>query len=340
MTHRVHPEVIEVLEGGFEVVANQTPETLPREEVLRRTRSARAIIVFMPDRIDERFLRECPDLKIVAAALKGHDNIDVEACRRRGVWLTVCEDLLTMPTAELAVGLMIGLARRISEGDHRIRKGGYAGWRPELYGKGLADSTVGMVGMGKIGRALSKLLSPFGARILYTDPRRMDPDEERALGARRVTLEELLIESDFVVLLIHLKEDTLHMIGADALSRMKPGGFLVNVGRGSAVDEQAVARALSSGHLAGYGADVFEMEDWAREDRPRRIAAELLEHPRTLFTPHLGSAVEEVRLRIELEAARNVLREWEDEVLEGAVNRPSKDVGRTGETDFGKERPS
>jgi len=334
ITHRVHPQVIEVLEGSFEVVANQMIETLSREEVMRRAAKARAIIAFMPDRIDEEFLRECPDLKIVAAALKGYDNIDVEACTRRGVLLTVCEDLLTVPTAELAMGLLIGVARRILEGDRRIRKGGYAGRRPALYGKSLTGSTVGIIGMGKIGRALARRLRSFDAEVIYADPRRMDVDEERTLWARRGSLEELLAKSDFVVLLVHLKEDTLHLIDAKALCKMKPGACLVNVGRGSIVDEQVAAQALSSAHLAAYAADVFEMEDWAREDRPRQIPAELLEHPRTLFTPHLGSAIEKVRLEIELEAARNVMQELEDEVPEGAVNSPS----RFGETDFGRER--
>lgn len=320
ITHRVHTEVIRLLEGGFEVVGNQTSETLPRQEVMRRASGARAIIVFMPDRIDEEFLRECPNLKIAAAALKGHDNIDVEACTRRGVWLTVCEDLLTVPTAELAIGLLIGIARHLSEGDRRIKSGAYAGWRPELYGKGLSGSTVGIIGMGKIGRTLAQRLRPFGVRILYTDPCRMDSGEERKLAAHRTSLDELLALSDFVLPLIHLKEDTLHLIGADALSKMKLGSFLINVGRGSVVDEQAVDEALRSGHLAGYAADVFEMEDWAREDRPKEIPSGLLEHPCALFTPHLGSAVKEVRLQIELETARNVLQELEGEVPEGAVN--------------------
>lgn len=319
ITHRVQAEVIKLLEGSFEVVDNQTSETLPRKEIMRRAAGARAIIVFMPDRIDEEFLNACPKLKIVSGALKGYDNIDVEACTRSGVWVTVCEDLLTVPTAELLVGLLIGVARRVVEGDRRVR-GGHNGWRPELYGKGLYGSTVGLIGMGKIGRVLARFLGPFEARILYADSRRLDPDEEHALGAKPVALEELLAESDFLVPLVHLKEDTLHLIGYEALSKTKPGAFLVNVSRGSVVDERAVAGALSSGHLAGYAADVFEMEDRARAERPREILAELLEHPRTLLTPHLGSAVEEVRLRIEIEAARNVLRELEGEVPEGTVN--------------------
>lgn len=320
ITHKVHTEVIELLQGSYVVIANQTTETLPREEILRRAAEARAVIVFMPDRVDEEFLRACPDIKIVAAALKGYDNLDIEACTRRGVWLTVREDLLTVPTAELAVGLMVGIARHMPEGDRQIKNGTYAGWRPELYGKSLSGSTVGIIGMGKIGRALALRLRPFDTRVLYADPQAMDVDEEQRFVVRRVSLDDLLTQSDFVLPLVHLKEDTLHLIGNDALSRIKPGAFLINVGRGSVVDEQAVARALSFGHLAGYAADVFEMEDWARPDRPETIPVELLEHPRTLFTPHLGSAVKEVRLQIELAAAQSVLQELEGEVPEGAVN--------------------
>lgn len=321
ITHKVHAEVLEMLDDGCEIVANQTPDTLSRDEMLRRTAGAQAIITFMPDRIDEEFLSQCSELKMVAAALKGYDNIDVESCTRRGVWVTVCEDALTLPTAELAVGLLIGIARRVSEGDRKVRSGNYAGWRPELYGTGLSGSTVGIIGMGKIGRVMDRLLDPFGTQILYTDPHQISVDDELELSARRVSLDELLVKSDFVLPLVHLKEDTLGLIGPSTLSKMKPGSFIVNVGRGSVVDERAVARALSSGHIAGYAADVFEMEDWARSGRPKNVPTELLEHPRTLFTPHLGSAVKEVRLQIELEAARNVLQVLKGEVPEGAVNR-------------------
>lgn len=321
ITHEVHPDTLGLLNDSFEVVANQTPDTLPREEVLRRAKDARAIIVFMPDRVDHGFLRVCPHLKIVAGALKGYDNMDIEACTRRGVWLTVCKDRLTEPTAELAIGLMIGIARHLLQGDRRIRNESYDGWKPEFYGTGLAGSTVGIVGMGKIGRTLAARLRPFATRVLYADPLRLNAEDEQALGVHRAPLGELLASSDFVLPLVHLKNDTLHLIGEEALLHTKPGAFLVNVGRGSVVDERAVVKALYAGHLGGYAADVFEMEDWAREVRPKTVPVELLEHPRTLFTPHLGSAVKGVRLQIELEAARNVLQALHGEVPEGAVNR-------------------
>src|ERR1700721_1130776 len=187
-------------------------------------------MVFMPDALDEPFLQSCPNLKIVAAALKGCDNFDIEACTRLGIWFTIVPDLLTEPTAELALALMLGLSRNVLSGDRLIRSGEFQGWRPLLYGTGLAGSTVGIIGYGAVGR-----------------------------------------------------------------------------------------------HLAGYAADTFEMEDWARPDRPREINSRLLRlADRTLFTPHLGSAVAPARLQIELAAAANILQALRGERPAGAINPPVK----------------
>ena len=131
---------------------------------------ADAIMVFMPDSLNEDFLRACPNLKIVAAALKGCDNFDVEACTRLGIWFTIVLDLLTEPTAELALALLLGLARNVMEGDRLIRTGDYQSWRPILYGTGLAGSTVGIIGYGAVGRALARMLQGFSCRVQYFDP--------------------------------------------------------------------------------------------------------------------------------------------------------------------------
>jgi phosphonate dehydrogenase len=324
ITHWVHPEVIDMLRGSFEVVANPTRETLPRRELLRRVQDAQAMMVFMPDNIDEGFLRDCPDLRIVAGAFKGYDNIDVGACARRGVWVTVVPDLLTVPTAEIAVGLVIGLARNIAEGDRLVRRGVFAGWRPVLYGKGCAGRTAGIVGMGAVGRAIAARLSALDMRLLYCDPVPVRPAMERRLRMARVDLDRLLESSDFVVLAVPLTPQTLHLIDEQRLARMKPGACLVNVGRGSVVDEEAAVLAMHSGRLSGYGADVFEMEDLSRRQRPERISEGLLSDPaRTFLTPHLGSAVDEVRLKIELEAAANIFEALAGRVPKGAINRPA-----------------
>jgi phosphonate dehydrogenase len=176
--------------------------------------------------------------------------------------------------------------------------------------------------MGKLGQAFVKLLSGFSARVLYYDPVALSPVHEAILGAARTSFDQLLAQCDVIVVLAPLTESTLHMINAESLGKMKPGAYLVNVGRGSVVDEQAVAQALASGRLAGYAADVFEMEDWARPDHPASVEPALLDGGHTLFTPHLGSAVKSVRLEIELAAAHSILQVLRGQRPQGAINDP------------------
>ncbi len=301
ITQRVFPETIDLLSPHAEVIVGPP---LP---------DADALMVFMPDSLDEAFLRACPNLKIVAAALKGCDNFDVESCTRLGIWFTIVPDLLTEPTAELALALMLGLARNVLAGDRLIRSGGFQGWRPILYGTGLAGSTVGLIGFGAVGRALARMLQGFSCRIQYFDP--------SVDGSTPV--DTVLATSDFVLPLLPLTPQTFRILGREALSRMKRGSYLINVSRGSIVDEEAVTDAIESGHLTGYAADTFEMEDWARRDRPREISARLLRFTdRTLFTPHLGSAVGSARREIERAAASNILQVLRGERPSGAINNP------------------
>ena len=202
----------------------------------------------MPDRVDDEMLECCPDLGIVACALKGYDNFDVDACTRRGVWVTVVPDLLTIPTAELAVGLLIALARNVGPGDRFVRSGAFRGWRPALYGGGLDGSTVGILGAGRVGIAVAERLRGFGcARILCVDPEPPDARTRTRLHLDVASLDELLETSDFILCAAPLSPDTRHLIDADALRRVRPGCRLVNVGRGSVVDEQAVARRCRRG---------------------------------------------------------------------------------------------
>ncbi|MEM8882686.1 MAG: NAD(P)-dependent oxidoreductase [Planctomycetota bacterium] len=295
-SHPLHAEVRAELEQAARVTAG------------RPDAHTDAFIAFMTDRVDEALLDACPRLRIVAGALKGGDNIDVEACTRRGVWVTVVPDLLTAPTAELAVALLLALSRHVLPGDAFMRSGDFEGWRPELYGAGLDGATVGIVGMGAVGRAVEQRLAGFGCRVRGHDP--VDPAS--------TPLPELLAMSDFVVLAAPLTPESLHLVDPFA---MKRGARLVNIGRGSVVSEVRVAEALAADHLAGYAADVFELEDRSRPDAPHDIPAALLQdQARTVFTPHLGSAVATVRREIERAAARNVLAVLRGERPPGAVN--------------------
>ncbi|HKI63382.1 MAG TPA: NAD(P)-dependent oxidoreductase [Burkholderiales bacterium] len=205
----------------------------------------KALIAFMPDRVDAAFLAGCPKLRVIAAALKGADNSDLEACTRRGVWLALVPERLAAPTAELALAFLLALTRRLLAGDDHVRSGAFRGWRPQLYGTGLAGGTLGIVGMGSVGRALAPRAAAMGMKVVYADPR------PGPVEYGRVPFEELLAASDFVMPLAHLTPGTHHLIGAAALAAMKPGAYLVNVGRGSLVDEAAVAANLAAGRLAG-----------------------------------------------------------------------------------------
>lgn len=323
ITNWVHDETLDLLRQHCEVVPNESRDALPREEIIRRAHDAEAIMVFMPDRIDAGFLDACPELKIVSAALKGYDNFDVEACTQRNIWFSIVPDLLTIPTAEIAIGHLLSISRNTLKGDRLIREGKFNGWRPILYGKGLSGSTVGIIGYGAVGRAIAQRLAGFDLDIRFTDPEAIDNNMETLPGVKsikQILLNQLLAESDFVIMATPLSRETTHLLDEANLSKMKKGSYLINIGRGSTVDEEAILHALQCSHLAGYAADVFEFEDWAKPDRPQRINASLLENPDTLFTPHLGSAVREVRLQIETEAVQNILKYLKGEKPPGAIN--------------------
>lgn len=317
---RAFPETIDLLAHQTQVIANQTEDALSPTELAERCSDADALLSFMPDRVDAAFLDACPDLRIVACALKGYDNFDVDACTQRGVWVSIVPDLLTVPTAELAIGLMIGVGRHIGPADDSVRRG-FNGWRPQFYGTGLSGATVGIIGMGAVGQAIATRLRAFGSVVLYSDTGTAPYDQSSDIWIRKVALPELARRSDFVVVAVPLTLETHHMVDDAFLAQMKDGAYLVNPARGSVVREDAVAAALESGRLAGYAADVFECEDWALQNRPWAVSASLLQHrDRTLLTPHIGSAVTDVRRAIERDAALNVLEALSGERPHGAIN--------------------
>jgi phosphonate dehydrogenase len=316
VTHPVHAETVTLLNASCEVILCErtpTPQALAVQAA-----GATALLAFMPDRVDTALLDACPQLRIVAGAFKGADNVDVDACSARGVWVTVAPDLLSAPTAELAVGLLIAVARRIGEGDAAVRRGQFAGWRPGMHGIGLEGAAVGIVGMGSLGRAIARRLRGFDCRLSYTDPNVPEMN-----GLVSVPLEKLLQESAVLVLAAPLTPATRRLIDARRLSLMPPGAVLVNVGRGSTVDEEAVAVALASGRLTGYAADVFAIEDRSLTHPPSAIPRMLLEHPRSVLTPHLGFAVAGVRRAIENHAAQSILQALAGDRPQGAINMPA-----------------
>jgi phosphonate dehydrogenase len=288
------------------------------QELRARVADAEAMMGFMTDCVDADLLERAPRLRIIACALKGFDNYDIAACTEAGAWVSIVPDLLTEPTAELALGLAIALARNVLPGDALVRSGQFKGWRPSLYGTGLAGATIAVVGLGQVGRAIIQRLAGFGcARVVGVDPTQRLPEADTR------PLDEALAQADFVFLAAPLTETSLHLINADTLKSCQRGSLMINVGRGSVVDEEAIADALESGLLGGYAADVFACEDWGLKNRPARIPERLRNSANTLLTPHLGSAVHAVRLAIEHRAADNLIAVLQGGEPADAINRPA-----------------
>lgn len=323
VTHWVHPEVADYLAGFSDaLIPSHEQGVFSPGQVEDLAASADGLIACMADRVDDAFLARCPRLRVISATLKGYDNFDAGACARRGVWLTIVPDTIIAPTAELAIGLTIGLMRKIAAGDARVRRGDFAGWRPQLYGAGLSGATVGIAGMGQLGQAIARRLAGFEAQVSYYDERRLDAPAERALSVSCRSLERIAEISDVLIAALPLSNSTRHLVNSNVIQRLRPGAFVVNVGRGSVADEDAIADALDSGHLGGYAADVFAMEDWMLAGHPAAISDRLLRHPRTLFTPHLGSAVDDVRLQMSLQAAHQVRQVLDGDRPDYAVSVP------------------
>jgi len=311
VTARAFEETYDVLtSAGLDVIQNESNEPWSRQELLSHAHDAHAILAFMFDSCDEELLDACPSLEIIACALKGFDNFDTKLCTERGVAVTAVPDLLTGPTAEMAILLALGLGRRIREADHLVRSSAFRGWRPTLYGAGIGGATVGIYGAGAVGRAIAERIRGFAPdRILYVDPIALDEATSKKLMMEPIdNLSQLLQKCDILFICTPLNLSTHHSINKESLSQAKAGLQLINISRGSCVDEAAVADALDTDFIAGYASDVFEFEDWILEKRPKTIEDRLLSHPCTLFSPHLGSAVVSTRREIERAAAEEVVR--------------------------------
>jgi glyoxylate reductase len=236
---------------------------------------------------------------VVANFAVGYDNVDLDACRRRGIVVTNTPDVLTNATAELALALALAAARRITEAQADLRGGRWRGWDPGAYlGLELSGATFGIVGLGRIGRRLAELVGGFAGEVLYSNPTHR-PDAERELGVRRVEFADLIREADVVTLHLPATAETAGLIGAAELGAMKPEAVLVNTSRGALVDSAALARALRNGEIGAAGLDVYEQEP--------RVPEALLEAPRCVLLPHIGSATTRSREGMARLAADNVI---------------------------------
>lgn len=314
VTGRIPEAALEKLRAEHEVDAWAGPESISREELLRRVAGADAVVSLLTERIDAELLDAAgPQLKVVANVAVGYDNINVPACTERGVVATNTPGVLIDATADIALSLILMATRRLGEGERLIRSGEAWKWGMFfLLGSSLKGKTLGVVGMGGIGQATARRAKAFGMEIVYQSRSEIDPAVASELGARRVDLDELLAVSDVVSLHCPYGPATHHLIGAEQLAAMKDSAYLVNTARGPIVDEAALAAALRDGVIAGAGLDVYEQEP--------TVHPGLLDLDNVVLLPHLGSATVETRTAMAMLAADNALA-----VLSG--NQPPAPIG-------------
>jgi len=290
ITQPVAASAIERLHGVAHVHLNPDPVHIMTKDELKSAVSACDILFcLLQDHIDSEVMDANPNLRAIASMKITPSDIDVAAATARRIPVTVIPPIVTEATADLHFGLLLAVARRILEGDHALREGAFPGGQSLRFeGAAVAGKTIGLIGGGgRIGRAVAKRARGFSMRTLYWGPRRIDEGEERELELRYAELDELLAESDFVSVHAPLKPETHHLVGDRELRLMKRSAFLVNTARGPIVDEKALALALSEGRIAGAGLDVFEREP--------EVEASLIDMPNVVLTPHMGSAVTELR---------------------------------------------
>jgi glyoxylate reductase len=260
---------------------------------------AEALIALLTVRVDPGLLDRAPRLRIVANAVVGHDNVDLAECGRRGIVVTNTPDVLTDATADLTLALLLATVRRLPQAERSLRAGEFHGWGFwDHLGGEVGGATLGIIGMGRIGRAVARRARAFGMRVIYDSRTPLAPDVEAELGVARVQRAVLLETCDVLSLHAPATPGTRHLIDEAALRRMKRGSYLINTSRGSLVDEAALARALRDGHHAGAGLDVYE--------RAPGIHPGLLDLDGVVLLPHIGSATRGTRERMAGLAAANV----------------------------------
>jgi len=322
VTRWMPEEGVQLLRDYCDVTIGPEDRPFSTQGLIDAARHANALICFPSDRIDEVILAGCPHVQVVASFGKGYDHIDVEACTARGIWVTVNPDLPAEATADLAMGLLLSLCRNIVAGDGFVRSGQFPGWHPTRFvGQNLYGKVLGILGMGAIGRAVARRAQGFSMPVLYYDHVPLPEHQEHELGVSGQPLSDVLQEADAILLALPLTRQTFRFINRSRLNLMKPSTLLVNVSRGSVVDEAAVAEALAQHQLAGYAADVFAAEEQRELGRALSAATELLQaNAPTVLTPHLGTATRETRSALAVAVAENVLTALRGQCPPGAIN--------------------
>ncbi len=297
-TRPLFPAAQQILNASCDTEYWSQPDRISKEELFRRIKDKEGLICLLTERVDTDLLHIAPKLRIAANVAVGFDNIDVAVCTKRGVVATNTPGVLDETTADFAWTLLMAVARRLVEGETLARSGNWKGWDlDQLVGMDVYGKTLGIVGFGRIGRAMARRAAGFQMKIIYSDAVRAPENVEKELKAEHRDFNTLLAEADFVSVHVPLLPETHGLFDAPKFYRMKPTAFLINTSRGAVVDEAALVHALESGKIAGAGLDVYENEPFIHPG---------LKRPNVVLAPHIASASLETRTKMACMAAENV----------------------------------
>lgn len=300
VTREVFDETIVFLQDHFEVESNQTDRLYGREELVAKLGGKDGAQTSSSDRVDGELLDRCPTVKAVCNTAVGYNNIDIEACTRRGVMVSNTPGVLTDSVADYSMGMIIATCRRMTEGENYLRSGEWKGtFLKQMLGQDVHGATLGIMGFGRIGQAIARRARGFAMKILYHSRGRAAPEAERDSGATYVGKEELLRTADVVLLILPYTPETHHYIGAKDLAMMKPSAVLVNMARGGIVDDAALIHALKVKTIRAAGLDVYENEP--------KFNPGFLELKNVVLSPHIASASEPTRKAMAMTAAKNLV---------------------------------
>ncbi|MGD1152506.1 MAG: D-glycerate dehydrogenase [Syntrophales bacterium] len=313
VTGRLPQEIMTGLSKKYEADINIEDKPFDRQKLLDGIKDKEGLLSMITDTVDEEVLDRADRLKMIAQFGVGYNNINVTAATRRGIPVSNTPGVLTDATAELAFALILAISRRLVEGDRMTREGRFRCWAPMLFlGREVTGKTLGVIGMGKIGKAVAQRARCFNMPILYHNRSRMSKSEEKELMAKYVDMRTLLSQADFITLHVPLTDQTRHLIGSQELSLMKPTAYLINTSRGPVVDEHALLETLRNGRIGGAGLDVYENEP--------ALTPGLVELENVILLPHVGSGTLETRFRMATMAVENLIAGLSGKVPPNLVN--------------------
>jgi glyoxylate reductase len=301
ITRKILPEALDYLRGHIDYEIGSRERALRKEEIIEKIKDKEGLLSLLVDTIDKEVIDSAPSLRIIANCAVGYDNIDIHYAREKKILVTNTPGILTETTADLTWALILAVARRIPQADKFTREKKFEGWELELFlGKEVTRKRLGIIGMGRIGKAVASRAQAFKMEIVYFDPHRLSPEEEKTFNASPLPLDELLSTSDIITVHAALSPQTFHLISKEKIELINKDAVFINAARGPIVDEEALADALEMGQIWGAGLDVYEREP--------EIEERLLSLDNVVLLPHIGSATYETRLKMATIAARNLVQ--------------------------------